>query len=82
MKRTTIFADETTLETLKHIAEEEGISIAEVIREAMSKFIAQRKGERKKISILGIGQSGRNDIAERCEELLWIKAQPRVKAMV
>ena len=81
MKRTTIFADETTLETLKYIAKEEGISIAEVIREAMSKFIAQRQGERKKLSILGIGQSGRKDIAERCEELLWIKAKSKVKAM-
>ena len=71
MKRTTIFADEDLLSALREIAHREGTSIAEVIRQALNSFIADRRKDRKLPSILGIGQSGRKDIAERFEELLW-----------
>ena len=74
MKRTTIFADEELLNTLKHIADEEGISIAETIRQALDRFVAQRQRSRKQLSFVGIGRSGRKDISERCEELLWTKS--------
>lgn len=74
MKRTTIFADEELLNGLKHIADEEGISVAEAIRQALDRFVAQRQKPRKKISFIGIGRSGRKDISERCEELLWSKS--------
>ena len=74
MKRTTIFADEKLLNDLKRIADEEGISTAEGIRQALEKFIAQRQKSRRKLSIVGIGRSGRKDISERCEELLWTKS--------
>jgi len=49
----------------------EGVSIAEVIRQALNRFIADRQSNKRLPSILGIGQSGRKDIAERFEELLW-----------
>ena len=49
----------------------EGVSIAEVIRQALNRFIADRQRTKRLPSILGIGQSGRKDIAERFEELLW-----------
>jgi len=71
MKRTTIFADEDLLGALREIAHREGTSIAEVIRQALKRFIVDRQMNRKLPSILGIGQSGRKDIAERSEELLW-----------
>ena len=71
MKRTTIFADENMLDSLKEIARMEDISIAEVIRQALNRFIADRQRTKRLPSILGIGQSGRKDIAERFEELLW-----------
>ncbi len=71
MKRTTIFADENMLDSLKEIARMEGVSIAEVIRQALNRFIADRHRNKRLPSILGIGQSGRKDIAERSEELLW-----------
>jgi len=75
MKRTTIFADEELLGTLKHIADDEGVSIAEIIRRALHRFVAKRQKGRKKISFLEIGKSGRKDVAERCEELLWTKSE-------
>ncbi len=56
---------------LKEIARMEGVSIAEVIRQALNRFIADRQSNKRLPSILGIGQSGRKDIAERFEELLW-----------
>jgi len=71
MKRTTIFADENMLDSLKEIARMEGISIAEVIKQALNRFIADRQKDKRLPSIVGIGQSGRKDIAERSEELLW-----------
>lgn len=73
MKRTTIFADEELLSGLKHIADEEGISVAEAIRQALDRFVAQRQKPRKRLSFVGIGRSGRKDVSERCEELLWTK---------
>jgi len=74
MKRTTLFADEELLRSLKHIADEEGISVAEVIRRALDKFVAQRQKSSKQLSFVGIGRSGRKDVSERCEELLWMKS--------
>lgn len=74
MKRTTIFADEKLLGALKHIAGEEGVSIAETIRQALDRFVAQRQKPRKQLSLIGIGRSGRKDVSERCEELLWTKS--------
>jgi len=73
MKRTTIFADEDVLSAFREIAQQEGLSIAELIRQALNRFIADRRKDRKLPSIVGVGQSGRKDIAERFEELLWKK---------
>ncbi len=74
MKRTTIFADENLLNALKNIANEEGISFAEAIRQALSRFVMQRQKSKKELSFIGIGRSGRKDISEHCEELLWSKS--------
>ena len=80
MKRTTIFADEDMLRSLRQIAQREGLSVAEVIRQALDRFIAEQQGARRLPSILGIGRSGRQDIADQCEELLWRAASPGKKA--
>ena len=74
MKRTTLFADEELLNSLKHIADEEGISVAEIIRRALDKFVAQRQKSKEQLSIVGIGRSGHKDLSERCEEFLWTKS--------
>jgi hypothetical protein len=73
MKRTTIFADEELLNGLKRIADEEGITVAEATRQALDRFVTQRR-KPKKLSFLGIGRSGRKDISGRSEELLWTKS--------
>ncbi len=73
MKRTTIFANDELLTELKELSQEEKRSVAELVREAISEFIARKKPQEKKISFMGAGKSGRANIAERHEELLWKK---------
>jgi hypothetical protein len=60
MKRTTIMAEESTLERLRALARERGVSFAEVAREAL----AEKAGEfRPRPKSLGIGDSGRHDVS-------------------
>lgn len=73
MKRTTIFTEEDVFANIKRIAQEEGRTISEVIRQALEKFINDKYTTKKNISFIGIGKSGRNDISEKHEELLWKK---------
>ena len=73
MKRTTIFADEELLRGIKLVADEEGISVAEAIRRVLVNFLSQRQVSERRLSLLGIGRSGRSDVSERCEELLWTR---------
>ena len=71
MKRTTIFADESLIKELKDLSKEENRSVAEIVREAMAKYIRQKRRSKKKLSFIGISNSGRKDIAETHENLLW-----------
>ena len=73
MRRTTIFAEDDLLNEIKELAQQEKKSVAEVIREAMVQYIGDRKAPARKLSIIGIGESGRRDVAEKSEELLWRK---------
>jgi metal-responsive CopG/Arc/MetJ family transcriptional regulator len=75
MKRTTIFADDELLRELKEVSREEDRSVAEIVREAIESYIKQKVKRKKKLSFIGIGSSGRSDIAERHEELLWRKKE-------
>lgn len=70
MRRTTIFADDNLINEIKEISKDENRSVAEIIREAMQGYIKQKRYKKKVISFIGIGSSGRKDIAERHEELL------------
>ncbi|MBI4321740.1 MAG: CopG family transcriptional regulator [Chloroflexi bacterium] len=77
MKRTTILADESTLLEIKQLAEEQEQSVSDVIREALSEYVAtRRKPERGHISFIGAGRSGRTDISERAEEILQDAVKP------
>ena len=71
MKRTTIFAEESLLVALKDIAGKEKTSVAAVVRAALEDYVGRRHGAGPLPSFLGIGRSGRKDVAERAEELLW-----------
>ena len=70
MKRTTIFANEETLTALRAIARERGLSLAEAVRQALATFVAKHRPRRKPLSIIGIGRSGRKNVADRAEEFL------------
>ena len=73
MKRTTFFADEQLMDELKEIAREERKTLASVVREATALYIREKRSKKRKLSIVGIGSSGRADVAERHEKLLWKK---------
>lgn len=74
MKRTTIFADDALLKEFKELSKEENKSVAEMVREAMEQYVRQRHQKKKKLSFISIGTSGRRDVSEKHEELLWQKA--------
>jgi hypothetical protein len=65
MRRTTIVAPDYLIERLRLVASERGVSLATVIREALEK---QADSYRPKPRSLGIGDSGRTDIARRTTE--------------
>jgi metal-responsive CopG/Arc/MetJ family transcriptional regulator len=71
MRRTTIFAEDELLNEMKYLASQEKKSVAEVVREAMELYIASKQKPARKLSLIGIGESNRSDVAEKSEELLW-----------
>jgi len=73
MKRTTIFADDGLLNELKSLSAEENRSVADIVREAMEEYLVRKRQDGRKLSFVGIGDSGRRDVAERHEKLLWKK---------
>jgi len=75
MKRTTFFADEQLMDELKEIAREERKTLASVVREATALYVREKRRKKRKLSIVGIGSSGRADVAERHEEFLWKKGK-------
>lgn len=69
MSRTTIMADDALLDELRGIARDEGVSLGEVIRQALE----WRAGTRRRIpSFLGAIESddGPGDTSERVDELV------------
>jgi predicted transcriptional regulator len=74
MKRTTIFAEDYLLDEVKHLAKAQKTSVATVVREALTSYLAAHKPEQTTdLTFIAIGESGESDIAERHEELLWQK---------
>lgn len=67
--KTTVYLDGAEYRRLKAVAEAEGRSAAELIREAVREYTAQRAG-RKTTRSIGRFRSGRSDLAEKSEELL------------
>jgi hypothetical protein len=71
MKRTTIFVPEPLERDLQLYARSERKPVAAVVREAIVEYLAERRPASALPSFVGVGRSGRSDIAERHEELLW-----------
>jgi len=68
-QKTTVYLDEGDYRRLKAIGREIRRSPAALVREAVSEF-ARKHSRRRKVLSLGVGHSGRGDVAERAEKLL------------
>ncbi len=82
MLKTTVYLEENTAVGLRDLAEVTARSQAELIREAIRRYVAAeaRKTERPPPVGLGEFQSGRSDVGRRAEELLRSAARrPRRK---
>jgi hypothetical protein len=62
MTRTTIMADPDVLETLRALARQRGVSLAEVAREALEEKAAEF---RPAPTCLGVGSSGQRGVSQR-----------------
>lgn len=72
MKRTTIFIDEALERELKAIARRHRRPVARLVREAVERYvISARREHAPRLRFIGAGRSGRDDVAERHEELLF-----------
>ncbi|HXV63183.1 MAG TPA: CopG family transcriptional regulator [Vicinamibacteria bacterium] len=71
MIRTTVYVDEDVAVAIRHRAAVEGRTQAELIRDALRKYIEEAEiPARPPITGIGRHRSGRRDISERAEELL------------
>jgi len=69
LKRTTVMLPESYWLALKEVAEREGSSPSELIREAVAAYVAERRPKAEP-SFVGAGESGRGDVSRLAEELL------------
>ena len=72
MKRTTLFIDEGMERDLQALARRRAIPVAKLVRESLGQYLAaENRKQGLTLRFLGRGHSGRKDIAERHEDLLW-----------
>jgi len=74
-------ADEDTLLELKAIAQRQGKSTSQVIREALAEYVVSRRADRQHknplLALVGLGESnGETDVSERAEEILAAEIDP------
>jgi hypothetical protein len=80
MKRTTIFIPEALEADLQRYARRSKKPAAWVVREAISTFLASRVAPNSMPASVGMGDSGRADLSERFEELLFADLTPTGEA--
>ena len=71
MKRTTIFADDALLAQVKKASARENKSVAQFMREALKSHVDKQHPGADRFSFIGKYKSGRTDVAEKHEQLLW-----------
>lgn len=76
MRRTTVFLEEALLKRARRLADRDGKSFAQVVREALAAYVAagpagQRDAASALPSVAGLFDSGHTDTSERVDELLW-----------
>jgi len=77
MKRTTLFVEESVDHELHALARRKGVPVSALVRESLARYVTEQKlGRTFALRFLGQGHSGRKDVAERHEELLWCDLRP------
>ena len=71
MKRTTIFAGDALLAQVKKASAREHKSVAQFMREALKSHVDKQQPGADRFSFIGKYKSGRTDVAEKHEQLLW-----------
>ncbi len=71
MKRTSLFLDPHTLRDLKHAADRRRVSVASLVREAISRYLAEPAATGRLPSVTGRFSSGKTNTSTRTEKLLW-----------
>lgn len=75
MKRTTLFIDERLERELRALARRRDLPMAAVVREAVERYVVSaREAAPRRPAFVAAGRSGRDDVAERHEELLFADA--------
>jgi metal-responsive CopG/Arc/MetJ family transcriptional regulator len=65
-----IYLDPEVHQDLKERAREEGISLSELIRRMAKDYLRREAAPKDYLAIVGLGQSGKTDIAEKHDEYL------------
>ncbi|MCY3881021.1 MAG: ribbon-helix-helix protein, CopG family [Chloroflexi bacterium] len=78
MTRTTFTIDDEKLEELRSLAEERGVSVSCLVREAIEEKLSKRppEGRREKPRSLGSGRSGHRDTSQLASEGLGALGPP------
>jgi hypothetical protein len=76
MKRTTIFIPETLEADLQRYARRAKKPTAWVVREAIAAFLSSHSSTPSLPASIGMGESGRADLSERFESLLFADLTP------
>ena len=81
MKRTTIFIEPQLERELQALARRMGRPMAAIVREAVAQYVAADRERRpSRLGFVASGRSGRRDIAERHEDLLFQAYEPSATA--
>jgi hypothetical protein len=72
MRRTTLFVEESVDQEIHALARRKGVPVSALVRESLARYLAeQKRGQTFALRFLGQGHSGRKDVAQRHEDLLW-----------
>jgi predicted transcriptional regulator len=71
MKRTTIFVQDELERELRALARRHGRPMASLVREALEQYVVAGREAPARPGFVAAGRSGRHDIAERHEDLLF-----------
>jgi len=69
-RRIQIYLDPEVHQRLKERAREEGISLSELIQRMAKDYLRKEASPKDFLAIVGLGQSGKTDIAEKHDEYL------------